>query len=435
MFPKFYNGGGVWTLAGALPIFNRINFRRGCFMKKSFQRVIATLNLFQGKQSLTIFILAAFFALSACDDSSSASGDNNETSAVESSSSISTDKEKSSDSKTKQSNSSGEEQNSSNTEKMSSSSQKTGMNDKSSSSVNGGGASSSSFVTNCKVVCSEECEGTIKWRDITTQVVCRKGAWLNIDSLEALSSSSYFDTTKVFNPDIEYGSHTDSRDGRVYRTVTIKLKYELNGRNSITVFAENLNYGKMITGGNTQSDSTKFCFDDDPWYCEHGFGGFYTWSNAMKFPSVCDSVSLGTEQCSNTFSFPSEVNSEEQPLFVKHQGLCDDGWHVMSAAEWLDLVELNNGGTGFYNRFGSAALAYSHLLPDNRSGFSLLPTGFYDFSKKMYKDRELYAYHWLPQEKASTTANYFSVSSSDYTRSYWGLKGGWALPIRCVKDY
>ena len=405
-------------------------------MKKSFQRVIATLNLFQGKQSLTICLLAAFFALSACDDSSSASDDNNEISAVESSSSTTTDKEKSSDSKTKQSSSSSEEQNPSNTENKSSSSQKTGMNDKSSSSglKDEKKSSSSSFLE--KNRCEPEEDGqTYKEAFTGIRYICTDGYWIEVSSSSAASSSSYFDTTKVFNPDIEYGSYRDSRDGRVYRTVTIKLKYELNGRNSITVFAENLNYGKMITGGNTQSDSTKFCFDDDPWYCEHGFGGFYTWSNAMKFPSVCDSVSLGTEQCSNTFSFPSDVNSEEQPLFVKHQGLCDDGWHVMSAAEWLDLVELNNGEIGFYNRFGSAALAYSHLLPDNRSGFSLLPTGFYDFSKKMYKDRELYAYHWLPQEKASTTANYFSVSNSDYTRSYWGLKGGWALPIRCVKDY
>ena len=81
--------GGVWTLAGALPIFNRINYRRGCFMKKSFQRVIATLNLFQGKQSLTIFLLAAIFALSACDDSSSASSNEpDENAAVDSSSSV-----------------------------------------------------------------------------------------------------------------------------------------------------------------------------------------------------------------------------------------------------------------------------------------------------------------------------------------------------------
>ena len=42
-------------------------------MKKSFQRVIATLNLFQGKQSLTIFMLAAFFALTACGDDGSSS--------------------------------------------------------------------------------------------------------------------------------------------------------------------------------------------------------------------------------------------------------------------------------------------------------------------------------------------------------------------------
>ena len=28
--------GGVWTLAGALPIFNRINYRRGCFYEKVF---------------------------------------------------------------------------------------------------------------------------------------------------------------------------------------------------------------------------------------------------------------------------------------------------------------------------------------------------------------------------------------------------------------
>ena len=28
--------GGVWTLAGALPIFNKINYRRGCFYEEVF---------------------------------------------------------------------------------------------------------------------------------------------------------------------------------------------------------------------------------------------------------------------------------------------------------------------------------------------------------------------------------------------------------------
>ena len=42
-------------------------------MRNSFQRVIATLNLFQGKQSLAIFLLAAIFALTACGDDGSSS--------------------------------------------------------------------------------------------------------------------------------------------------------------------------------------------------------------------------------------------------------------------------------------------------------------------------------------------------------------------------
>ena len=390
----------------------------------------------KGLGFLWVAVLAAFFALTACDDSSSASSDETGVSSssvespdssvtlsgasAESNGSSNETKDKSSSSDTKSSSSAKETKNSSDS--------------KSSSSVKSGDSSSSLST------CPPEKEGKTKMVAFTgVTYICTDGYWIEVSSSSAVSSSSYFDTTKVFNPDIEYGFHTDSRDGRVYRTVTISLKCEKpDGRKTITVFAENLNYGKMITGGNTQSDSTKFCFDDDPWYCEHGFGGFYTWSNAMKFPSACDSVSLGSENCPSVFTDYTEellVSGEDvAALYYKHQGICDDGWHIMNAGEWGSLAEIINGGS-FYNRFGSAALAYSHLLPDNRFGFSLLPTGFYDFSKKMYKDRELYAYHWLPQEKASTTANYFSVSSSDYTRSYWGLKGGWALPIRCVKDY
>jgi uncharacterized protein (TIGR02145 family) len=321
---------------------------------------------------IVVFSVIGFWG---CDDSAS-SNEPDEKTSVDSSSSVCKDCDDESSSSAKKIDSSAEKnvESSDDAETGKSSSSKGRVISSSSEYTTLSNASSSN--DNALETCSEEFEGMVRIRKDSsgTQLKwnCTDGFWILRSSSSAASSSNYFDTTKVFNPDVEYGSHTDSRDGRVYRTVTIKLKYELNGRNSITVFAENLNYGKVITGGNTQSDSTKFCFDDDPWYCEHGFGGFYTWSNAMKFPSACDSVSLGTEQCTNTFSFPSEVNSEEQPLFVKHQGLCDDGWHVMSAAEWLDLVELNNGGSGFYNRFGSAALTYGgHLVADNPSGFSL----------------------------------------------------------------
>jgi uncharacterized protein (TIGR02145 family) len=381
----------------------------------------------KGLGFLWVAVLAAFFALSACDDSSSASDDNNEISAVESSSSTSTDKEKSSDSKTKQSSSSSEEQNSSSTEKMSSSSQKTGMNDKSSSSVNGGGASSSSFVTNCKVVCSEECEGVTKWRDITTQVICREGVWLNIDSLEALSSSSYFDTTKVFNPNVEYGSHTDSRDGKVYRTIEIN-----NGFIPFTFFAENLNYGKMIEAGKNQSDSTKYCYNNDSWYCEHGFGGLYTWSNAMGFPSACDSVSVGSDKCPGDFTYPLSGNSDSA-LYVYHQGVCDEGWHIMNAGEWGEITK--------FSKSLAAVITSEIWVPgrENRYGVSLLPASKWsskDGFAPINKQYEMSTSFWYPWQGDYNWAHGPTVyTSQDNTGKLNGILKTNAVSVRCVKDY
>jgi uncharacterized protein (TIGR02145 family) len=381
----------------------------------------------KGLGFLWVAVLAAFFALSACDDSSSASDDNNEISAVESSSSTSTDKEKSSDSKTKQSSSSSEEQNSSSTEKMSSSSQKTGMNDKSSSSVNGGGASSSSFVTNCKVVCSEECEGVTKWRDITTQVICREGVWLNIDSLEALSSSSYFDTTKVFNPNVEYGSHTDSRDGKVYRTIEIN-----NGFIPFTFFAENLNYGKMIEAGKNQSDSTKYCYNNDSWYCEHGFGGLYTWSNAMGFPSACDSVSVGSDKCPGDFTYPLSGNSDSA-LYVYHQGVCDEGWHIMNAGEWGEITK--------FSKSLAAVITSEIWVPgrENRYGVSLLPASKWsskDGFAPINKQDEMSTSFWYPWQGDYNWAHGPTVyTSQDNTGKLNGILKTNAVYVRSVKNY
>lgn len=389
---------------------------------------------------IVVFSVIGFLG---CDDSAS-SNEPDENASVDSSSSVCKDCDDESSSSAKKIDSSAEKnvESSDDAEAGKSSSSKGRVISSSSEYTILSNASSSN--DNALETCSEEFEGMVRIRKDSsgTQLKwdCTDGFWILRSSSSAASSSNYFDTTKVFNPDVEYGSHTDSRDGRVYRTVTISLKFEKpDGRKTITVFAENLNYGKMITGENTQSDSTKFCFDDDPWYCEHGFGGFYTWSNAMKFPSACDSVSLGSENCPSVFTDYTEellVSGEDvAALYYKHQGICDDGWHIMNAGEWGSLAEINNGGS-FFNMFGSAALPYGgHLLSANSSGFSLLPTGLYDFSKKQYKDKDDYAYHWLPQENGPTTAKYFSVSYLDYNKSFGRLKGGYALPIRCVKDY
>jgi len=136
---------------------------------------------------------------------------------------------------------------------------------------------------------------------------------------------------------LSYGEFTDPRDGQVYKTIIVNpgklFEYE--------IFAENLNYGAQVSGTSGQSDDNiveKYCYNDDPWYCDHYFGGLYQWSEAMDFPSACNDVKAGsTLACPDTVVIPT---SEYMDLknYPQHQGICPDGWHIMSKGEWGNVI-------------------------------------------------------------------------------------------------
>lgn len=257
--------------------------------------------------------------------------------------------------------------------------------------------------------------------------ICTDGYWIEVSSSSAASSSSYFDTTKVFNPDIEYGFHTDSRDGKVYRTIEIN-----NGFIPFTFFAENLNYGKMIEAGKNQSDSTKYCYNNDSWYCEHGFGGLYTWSNAMGFPSACDSVSVGSDKCPSDFTYPLSGNSDSA-LYVYHQGVCDDGWHIMNAGEWGQITK--------FSKSLAAVITSEIWVPgrENRYGVSLLPASKWsskDGFAPINKQDEMSTSFWYPWQGDYNWAHGPTVyTSQDNTGKLNGILKTDAVSVRCVKDY
>lgn len=384
------------------------------------------------KIGLVSAVAFAMLAFSACDDSSSASEDYNETSVVESSSSSSHENGKSSDSKTKQSSSSIEEQNSSSTEKMSSSSQKTGMNDKSSSSglKDEKKSSSSSFLE--KNRCEPEEDGqTYKEAFTGIRYICTDGYWIEVSSSSAASSSSYFDMTNQFNSDIKYGTHTDSRDGKTYKTIT--MKYGYYGVDSLTFFAENLNFGKMVQSSEQQGDSTKYCYDNDPWYCEHGFGGLYSWNTVMKFPAACNNASIGSDDCPYKYDYPKGSLLKND---IVHKGICDEGWHVMHEGEWALLWE----------RAGISSVASAHgsyvfvLKPTyfglNKSGFSILPAGRFVPSEGGFSDLGEGARFWRPEQDEEKKASFIYVPrlGDDFSLQRVAVKEN-AYPVRCVKDY
>lgn len=376
---------------------------------------------------IVVFSVIGFWG---CDDSAS-SNEPDEKTSVDSSSSVCKDCDDESSSSAKNIESSAEKgvESSDDAETGKSSSSKGRVISSSSEYTTLSNASSSN--DNALETCSEEFEGMVRIRKDSsgTQLKwdCTDGFWILRSSSSAASSSSYFDTTKVFNPNVEYGSHTDSRDGKVYRTIEIN-----NGFIPFTFFAENLNYGKMIEAGNNQSDSTKYCYNNDSWYCEHGFGGLYTWSNAMGFPSACDSVSVGSDKCPSDFTYPLSGNSDSA-LYVYHQGVCDEGWHIMNAGEWGQITK--------FSKSLAAVITSEIWVPgrENRYGVSLLPASKWsskDGFAPINKQDKMSTSFWYPWQGDYNWAHGPTVyTSQDNTGKLNGILKTDAVSVRCVKDY
>ena len=331
--------------------------------------------------------------------------------------------------------------------KNSSSSQKIADKDKSSSSIEekssnsvSGKNSSSSVVESSSSdsvkTCTPDQEGLEQWYFFTKETyVCQNGVWVLQSSssvVEESSSSKYYDMSRQFNAKLSYGEFTDPRDNRVYKTIRFRVPFVTD---PVEFFAENLNFGKMISGGNQQGDSTKYCYDDDPWYCENGWGGLYTWATAMAFSAACDSNSMGSSLCPDTIDLTKNQIEEMKgnPDCVFHQGVCPVGWHIMNREEWASAIS----GSSIMNPSGYLSSEVWNGIMENPTGFSLLPAGSYDFTNGRFERIMEYGYYWIPREYSDEPEFLGSctfVAHSSFNRYAEFEKKG-ALSIRCVKDY
>ena len=374
-------------------------------MKKSFQRVIATLNLFQGKQSLTIFMLAAIFALSACDDSSSAGGDDNNVvlsgdSREESSDSRSNDKDEAISSSGKV------------TDKVSepaegSSSSVESSDSKSSSSVKSGDSSSSSSADKLE---SSSSKGEVP-KSYAEAKVMPSGTF-------DCSKYNCFTTENLNQEFLEagkYGEILDERDGQVYKTIQIGTQ---------TWMAENLNYAYtdvFYKRDNYTSDSTSWCYDNDPANCAK-YGRLYTWAAAMdslgkwsKNGKKCGYIA----SCSPTY-----------PV----RGICPKGWHLPSKQEFGTLItavgDSSTNGTVLKSTDGWS----NHGNGTDAFGFSALPAGAR--SDGHYVRRGSYAYFWSSNDTKGISHDAYRMylyCGEDIAGLIYDNKNHGAS-VRCVKD-
>jgi len=225
--------------------------------------------------------------------------------------------------------------------------------------------------------------------------------------------------------DIEYGSFTDSRDGIVYKTVTIGEQVWM---------AENLAYLPSVVGPATESYTA-------PYYYVYGYDG----------------TSVATAKATSNYTTYGVLYNWPAALTA-----CPEGWHLPSDEEWtqLETYLANNGhnydgsvgGDNFRDKIAISLAsatgwdAYASTNPGaigntnpaydayrNKSGFSALPGGYRNYTGEFFYIG-IYGTWW-----SSTVANtsiawprYLYYNLSDVNKYGSSKENGFS--VRCLRD-
>lgn len=176
------------------------------------------------------------------------------------------------------------------------------------------------------------------------------------------------------------GTFTDTRDGKVYKTVKIGEQDWM---------AENLAY--KPTSGNY------WAFDDEADNIAV-YGYLYDWETAKK--------------------------------------VCPTGWHLPSDAEWTELTDYLGGESvagGKLKEIGTTHWNSPNTGATNETAFTALPGG-YRYGDGTFYDIGYYGNWWSATEGNATIAWYRSMSgsSSGVGRYYYYKELGFS--VRCVRD-
>ena len=219
---------------------------------------------------------------------------------------------------------------------------------------------------------------------------------------------------------------TDSRDSKVYKTVNI------GGQ---TWMAENLAWLPAVVGPATSSSA-------DSYYYVNGYDG-----TVVADAKATDNY----KKYGALYNWPAAMNGSASSTLVPSgvQGICPDGWHLPSDAEWTNLTDyLTNNGFGYggsgddigksmastsgWAAYGTAGTVGNDQTSNNSSGFTALPggrsyNGAFDYLG-------LRAYFWSASENGTLYAwgrylnyNYDGVYRLDYYRTV-------GFSVRCLQN-
>ena len=227
---------------------------------------------------------------------------------------------------------------------------------------------------------------------VTNKYYCTTNGWVDLMGWS-------FDVPKEFrfNPDIDYGTMTDKRDGKTYRTTNIGDQVWM---------AENLNYAG--NGG------IGHCYDDIPENCDVG-GRLYKWNVA--------------------------------------KGVCPEGWHLPSKTEFETMFstvkliydkEMGSFADMFKATSGWKSANRRLTQGLDKVGFSAVPAGgryIGSYREPLYNDANYSAY-FLTSTERNEVSEYIMLLRTNEASIVYDFDEGRprnstkesSFSVRCLKD-
>jgi uncharacterized protein (TIGR02145 family) len=205
------------------------------------------------------------------------------------------------------------------------------------------------------------------------------------------------------------------KDGNVYGTVTIGSQIWMAENLKVTRYEDNTTIPKVDDGATWDGLG-----DTGKAYCWHSnssangdiYGNLYKWAAAMN----------GT------------ASSNSNPSGV--QGVCPDGWHLPSDAEWVELTNFLGGETvagGKLKEKGTTHWWSPNAGATDDYGFTALP-GSNRFYNGYFADLGGGAVFWTATEETSSNARVFGLNYNYPNTYHFDDLKGTGLSVRCVKD-
>ena len=208
---------------------------------------------------------------------------------------------------------------------------------------------------------------------------------------------------------VVYGTLTDARDGKTYKTVVIGTQ---------TWMAENLNYSDSTNYPSMKGRS--WCYNNSLNNCAK-YGRLYTWAAAMD--------SVGTFSTNGKGCGYDKTCTPTYPV----RGICPDGWRLPQKAEWEMLFTAVGGKSTAGKMLKSTSGWSSNGNGEDSFGFSALPAGYYGNGYFNYDGHN--AYFWSSMESLSYGAYYMGLYDDyDYADQNYYSSKDYGFSVRCLRD-